>query len=65
MHTDLKLRFRVRVGLVYEIALPAARSGTRVSAPPLVADNSSSLASNNRLYRCKSLAFTTDALNTA
>ncbi len=26
MHTDLKLRFSVGVGLVYQIALPAARS---------------------------------------
>src|SRR5713101_6144705 len=26
MHTDLKLRFSVRVGLVNEIAVPAARS---------------------------------------
>ena len=26
MHANLKLRFSVRVGLVYEIALPAARS---------------------------------------
>jgi hypothetical protein len=26
MHSDLKLRFSIRVGLVNEIALPAARS---------------------------------------
>ena len=57
MQPDLKLRFGVGVGLVSDIAPQPPAPGTKVF-PSLVADNSSSFTSNNRLYRCRSLAST-------
>jgi hypothetical protein len=58
---DLKLCFSISVGLVNKITLPAPCR--RAPDPSTTeADNSSRLASNNRMYRPGSIVSTTDPL---
>jgi hypothetical protein len=49
---DLKLRFRIGIGLVNNIALPAPAAGTGAKSSLWTDNNSRCFAVNNLWYRC-------------